>query len=62
MSAAAFNCPGPDRCCDDLCRGNDFGVCGMPSDAMLGIYDDNEGWDDDYGWDEPGAATEGDQR
>lgn len=29
-------CEGPDRCCDDLCRGNDYGICGVPSAHLFG--------------------------
>lgn len=30
-----FDCLGPDRCVDDLCRGQDYGVCGKPSDTEV---------------------------
>lgn len=52
----SFDCPGPDRCCDDLCRGNDYGVCGKPSDTEMclstgvhGPYCDlvHDDWDPD---------------
>lgn len=28
---------GPDRCIDDMCRGNDVGMCGALSEHLLGI-------------------------
>lgn len=39
-------CPGPDECLDDLCRGQDEGLCGKLSDRVRGADD---GWDD-YGY------------
>lgn len=40
---------GPDRCMDDLCRGNDVGLCGAVSDRLAGIYepDDDEPYYED---------------
>lgn len=39
------DCGGPDRCINDMCRGNDEGICGRLSDAALdefAIYDDDD--------------------
>jgi hypothetical protein len=55
----AIDCGGPDVCCDDLCRGNDYGMCGVASDTetclSIGVCGphctldhDDEYLDDDY--------------
>jgi hypothetical protein len=51
--AVVARCPeGPDRCLDDLCRGQDEGMCGALSDRLLGIRDDDESYFyDEDGWD-----------
>lgn len=45
MTRPPATCGGPDRCLDDLCRYSDYGLCGIPSDRILGVEDDE---DDDY--------------
>jgi hypothetical protein len=41
--AEISTCPGPDECFDDLCRGQDFGLCGKASSR---ISDDP--WGEEY--------------
>jgi len=31
------DCGGPDRCIDDLCRGQDYGICGRMSAELMCI-------------------------
>jgi hypothetical protein len=53
----AVDCGGPDRCIDDLCRGQDYGICGrMSAETMcieLGIHtgDCERYHEDDYLYD-----------
>lgn len=58
MGSDETRCIGPDRCWDDLCCGNDFGICGEPSAHVLGLdcgdldcdrcHDALVGFDDGY--------------
>ncbi len=43
MSYSLDSCPGPDECFDDLCRGQDRGLCGKWSKSAPG-----DAWGEEY--------------